>query len=47
MSEWQADNVEFVGSFLRLMTFTHNTLSDNGLILTVWKFIILQLIKQT
>lgn len=37
MSEWQADNVEFVGSFPTFdEIYTYNTLSDNTSISTVW-----------
>lgn len=37
MSEWQADNVEFVGSFPTFdEIYTFNTLSDNTSILGVW-----------
>ena len=37
MSEWQADNVEFVGSFPTFDDiYTFNTLSDNTSILNVW-----------
>jgi hypothetical protein len=37
MTEWQADNVEFVGSFPTFNEiYTYNTLSDNGSILNVW-----------
>jgi hypothetical protein len=48
MSEWQADNVEFVGSFPTFDDiYTYNTLSDNNSILAVWNAHYLQLIKQT
>jgi hypothetical protein len=37
MSEWQADNVEFVGSFPTFdEIYAYNTLSDNTSILAVW-----------
>ncbi|RTY86537.1 RagB/SusD family nutrient uptake outer membrane protein [Flavobacterium sp. RSP15] len=37
MTEWQADNVEFVGSFPTFdEIYTYNTLSDNTSILNVW-----------
>ena len=37
MSEWQADNVEFVGSFPTFdEIYTFNTLSDNTSIVAVW-----------
>jgi hypothetical protein len=37
MTEWQSDNVEFVGSFPTFdEIYTYNTLSDNTSILNVW-----------
>lgn len=38
IAEYQADNVEFIGSFPTLQEiYTYNTLSDNGSISTIWR----------